>query len=219
MNETPSRPSIITSDPKVLHKIKFMQLRKQLIPLISVILLMIINIFLTIKVILYLSIACFGWYLLEKMFFRTKNKIRTPEQGTFVSPVDGKVLSIRRSPDFNLLTIKKAMFDVVELRLPYPDMQSVTDGNWSFETPGGLVNLKIVSDKAKYFENDNIHGSVIGVIPGNAVINIYIPAELKILVRASQNVFGGETELFSLTEKEDTEPKSYLVEEPIDEMD
>jgi hypothetical protein len=214
MSELEKKPRIILSDPNVLHKIKFMQFRRQIIPLIALVAFMVINIFWNSGIFLYLTIASFGWYLLEKMFFRTKNKIAEPEAGTFVSPVDGKVISVRTSPDAAMITISKSYFDVVELRLPYPDLQSEIAGNWVFETGKGQINVRIKSENVKYFDNRNIHGAVIGVIHGKARISIQIPPELKILVKEKQNIFGGETELFSFTEDAE-DIKSILVEEPI----
>ncbi len=215
MDETTLKPKIITSDPDVLHKIKFMQFRRQVIPLIVVVLFMVVNIFLALKIVLYMSIAAFGWYLLERVMFRTKNKIAAPEADSFVSPVDGKVLLVRKGLEATLITISKTFFDVVELRLPYPDLQTEIVNNWNFETLKGRVIVKVKSEKAKYFDNHNIPGSVIGVLPGNAIITVQVPAGIKILVSEKQNVFGGESVLFSLAIDAETVPvyKSILVEE------
>lgn len=224
MSETSVKPQTLLSDPDVLHKIKYLQFRKQMYPLIAVVVFMIANIFWNSPIFLYLTIASFGWYLLERLFLRTKNKIAVPETGAFVSPIEGKVISIRKGDEFTSLTLSKSMLDVVELRLPYPDMQSEIMGNWDFETPMGLVNIRIKSENVKYFDNKNKPGSVIGVIPGNAKINIHLPAGIEVLVTDKQNVFCGETVLFSFAEETSakdepvSKPKSILVEEPIDDL-
>jgi len=220
MTDYTEKPKVLTSDPDVLHKIKFIQFRRQLYPLIAVIVFMAINIFLPNVIFQYLTIAAFGWYLVERIVFRTKNKILVPEAGAFVSPVNGKVQAVRKSPDATLITLRKSFLDVVELRLPYPDLHSETADNWSVETSAGLVSMRIKSEKTKYFDNKNIHGSVIGVIPGNALIMIHLPASVNVLVNDKQNVFGGETVLFSFAKatEAEPEPKSILVEEPIDEL-
>jgi hypothetical protein len=217
MSEITSKPPTLTSEPKIMHKIKYMQFRKQLYPLIAVMVFMIVNIFWLQPIFQYLTIVAFGWYLLERIFFRTKNKILVPEAGAFVSPVEGKVQSVRKSPDATLITLRKSIFDVVELRLPYPDMQTEIADNWNFETPAGQVNIRIKARKIKYFDSNNKPGSVIGVIPGKAVIVIHVPASINVLVNEKQNVFGGETELFSFAKENEAElePKSILVEEPI----
>jgi hypothetical protein len=222
MTEDTSKPKVLTSDPNVLHKIKFIQFRTQLIPLIAVIFFMVINIVipqLPNKIVLYLTIACFGWYLVERILFRTKNKILVPEEGVFVSPIDGKVLSIHTVLDTTTLTLKKSFLDVVELRLPFPEMHTEIIDSWNFDTALGLISLKIKAKKVHYFENNNIHGSVIGVLPGNAIITIKLPANIKVLVKENQNLFGGESELFSLSEDAEVIPvrKSILVEETLDE--
>jgi hypothetical protein len=220
MSEMMSKPKVLTSDPGVMHKIKFLQFRRQIFPLAAVVLLMIINVFFPEKIILYLTLASFGWYLVERILFRTKNKIAAPEAGAFVSPVDGKVQSVRKGPDSTLITLNKSFLDVVELRLPYPDLQTEIVDNWNFETPMGQVNLRLKAKKVIYFDNKNIPGSVIGVMPGNGIITIHLPSTIKVLVNEKQNVHGGESELFSfeVAAAEEPKPRSILVEVPINDL-
>jgi hypothetical protein len=220
MADESSRPQTLTSDPKALHKIKYIQFRRQMIPLAVVILLMIVNVIFPIRWLLYPTLAAFAWYLLERVLYRTKNKIAVPEESAFVSPVDGKVQSVRRGEDATLLTIRKTWIDVVELRLPYPGLQMEKTSLWKFDTPQGQVEVRIQNEKISYFDDLTVHGSVIGMIPSNAIFTIHIPAGIKVLVQDKQNLFGGETELFSLAENADVDEtsKSILVEEPLDDL-
>ena len=220
MSEMMSKPKVLTSDPNVMHKIKFLQFRRQILPLAAVVIFMAINVIWPEKIVLYLTIASFGWYLVERILFRTKNKIAAPVAGAFVSPVDGKVQSVRKGADSTLITLNKSFLDVVELRLPYPDLQTEIVNNWNFETPLGQVNVRVKANKIEYFDNKNIHGSVIGVMPGNGIITIHIPSSINVLVSEKQSVFGGESELFlfEVPAAEEPKPRSILVEVPINDL-
>ncbi|HOD18547.1 MAG TPA: hypothetical protein PKJ14_07950 [Candidatus Cloacimonadota bacterium] len=220
MNEDTPRPKTLTSDPNILRKIKHKQFMRQLIPLIIVAAALVLNVIYPIYWLLYPALAAFAWYLLERMLYRTKNKIPVPQETAFVSPVDGKVQSVHKGQDATLLTIKKSWFDVVEVRLPYPGLQMEQANGWKFETPKGSIDVHIKTSKQEFFNDFSTHGQVIGLMPSNAVFTFYIPVGIKVLVQPKQVVFGGETELFSLAEDAETEeePPSILVE-PIAEED
>jgi len=220
MTESKAKPQVLTSDPKALHKIKFMQFRRQMIPLFTIIILLIANIIYPHKLMFYPTLAAFAWYLLERMTFRTKNKIAVPDAGAFVAPFNGKVQSVRRGDDFTIVRLRKSWLDIVELRLPYPDLKMESNRNWIFETPLGQVNLQIESNKLTFFENKNITGDVIGVIPSSAIITMHVPRGIEVLVNTKQNIFGGETELFSFAENntDEEQKQNILVEEPIEDM-
>jgi hypothetical protein len=198
MSDQKSPVKVITSTTEALKTIKKMQFRRQIIPFIAVLSFLILNIFFTMEIFKYLTIASFGWFLFAKFFFRTKHKIAMPEAGAFVSPVDGKVISLRKGEDVTLLTIKKSWLDVVELRLCYPDLIHETPGLWSFQTSVGLIDVRIKAEKINWIEVKNESGQVAGIIPGNAVIVIHIPSGIEVLVSENQNIQGGETELFRI---------------------
>jgi len=220
MTELSNRPKILASDYKVIHKIKYMQFRRQAIPLLAVAACMTASFFLPPGYMLYPTLAAFFWFLMEKITFRTKHKIAVPEDINFVSPVDGKVKSIRKAEDVTIITINKSLLDVVELRQPYPGMNLENDENWSLDMPQGQVMVRLKSSRMRYFENKNVHGDVIGVVPGGAVITVLAPPAYNVLVVVGQNVFGGETELFTVSEQQEKAPerKSILVEEPFQAM-
>jgi hypothetical protein len=217
MSELQDKPKILTSDPKVLHKIKYLQFRRQLIPILIVIFLLVLNIFWPQRLLFYPTLAAFGWYLWERVLWRTKNKIAAPEEGAFVSPVNAKIRSVKKSSDNTIITLSKSIIDVVELRLPYPGLRMESNRNWFFDTPQGQVNLRIQSERIVFFENRNIAGEVIGVLPGSSMLTLYLSPQIKVFVKEGQVVFGGETEIFNLNEA-DEEPRSILVEEPIEEI-
>lgn len=220
MTEQNAKPKVLMTELKALQKIKAMQFRRQMLPMAIVVLLLIINIVSPHRMILYPALAAFAWYLLERIRFRTKNKIAAPDAGTFVSPVNGKIQSVRKNPDSTQITMRKSWLDVVELRLPYPDLKMESNRNWIFDTAAGKVAVSIESGSLTFFENTNTTGSVIGVIPSSAIVTINVPVNLKVLVQEKQNVFGGETVLFELGENfsEQPEPRSILAEEPIQDL-
>jgi hypothetical protein len=216
MIESTDKPVILTSDPHVLQKIKYLQFRRQLIPIIVVVLLLVLNIFWPHPYLFYPSLLAFAWYIWERILWRTKNKIAAPEPGTFVSPVNGRISSVKRGEDSTEIILKKSVIDIVELRLPYPGLRMESIRNLLFDTAAGLVSLQIQSHRIAFFENRDVAGEVIGVVPGNSTFEIKVPAGLKILVKPGQAVFGGETVLFSMTEVEDP-TRSILVEEPMND--
>jgi hypothetical protein len=221
MSEELKKVRTLLSDPKVLHKIKFIQFRRQLLPILAILVLMAVNFINPQNWMLYPILAAFGWYLLERILLRTKNKIAEPEATAFVCPVDGKVTAVRKGEDMTSLTIRKSWLDVAEVRLPYPGLQADKPDSWKFDTRKGQIVVKIKAGNFRSFENFPVHGGVIGVIIGSGQFSLYLPSGLKVLVQENQTVFGGETELFSLAENAETEeaPKSILVEEPLEEMD
>lgn len=223
MSDSQAKPKVLLSDTKVLHKIKLIQFKNQVIPLGVIVILLTIGVIkpfgITGSQLLYPTVAAFGWYLVARILFRTKNKILVPETSTFVSPVDGKVSALKTNEDATLLIIRKSFLDVVELRLPYPQLQIDNESTWNFATSKGIISVRISASKIKYFENTGTHGSVIGVIPSNAIFTFHIPAGINILVKPKQNVFGGETVLFDLDEMPQEEPKSVIIEEFSDTID
>jgi hypothetical protein len=218
MNEQQEKPKVILTDSKVLHKIKYLQFRRQIIPILMVVALMVLHVFWAQSYTFYITMAAFAWYLWERIKFRTKNKILVPDAGTFVSPVNGKIQVLKHADGITQISMRKSFLDVIELRLPYPDLKMENNRNWIFETPKGQVNLRIQSERITFFENTNEPGKVIGVLPGSSIITVNVPSSVKVLVKAGQPVFGGETVLFSLAEDAEEAPKTILVEEPIEEL-
>lgn len=214
MSEELKKTEVLTSDAKVLSKIKYLQFKKQMLPLGLVILLIIGNTFLQKTWMLYPVLVCFAWFLLTKIMYRTKNRIAAPEAGTFVSPVNGNVKSIKRDSDFILLSIRKSWLDVLELRLPYSDLQMEDIRNWNFETPAGQVNIRIQAKKILFFDNKNVLGAVFGAVPGSAVFIIKVPSTVFVNLKEGDPVFGGESELFRFDQIADAtgEHKSILAE-------
>lgn len=217
MSEQVKEHKILLTDPKTLHKIKSMQLRKQMLPIAIVVLLLIANIVYPQRFYFYPTLAAFGWFLLARMMFRTKYKISAPKPGTFVSPVNGKIQSLQIRDESTHITLRKSWLDVVELRLPCPDLQMDSNRNWSFETAAGKVEVTVESKNITFFENKNLSGDVIGVIPSSAIISIKVPTGIPVKVKENQPVFGGETVLFAVSEQA-AEPKSILVEEPTQDL-
>jgi len=221
MSEELKKVRTLLSDPKVLHKIKFVQFRRQLLPILVILVLMGFNFIRPQNWMLYPILAAFGWYLLERVLLRTKNKIAEPDVTAFVCPVDGKIEAVRKGEDLTSITIRKSWLDVAELRLPWLDVEMEKPESWVFNSKMGQFRLKIKAGNLKLFDNLPVHGGVIGVIVGSGTITIYLPAGVKALVHERETVFGGETLLCSLDETAgiDTKSDSILVEEPMDEMD
>lgn len=221
MSEELKKVRTLLSDPKVLHKIKFIQFRRQLLPILAILLLMAFNFISPQNWMLYPILAAFGWYLLERILLRTKNKIVEPEVTVFVCPVDGKIEAVRRGEDMTSITIRKSWLDVAELRLPWLDVEMEKPDSWVFNSKKGQFRLKIKAGNLKLFDNLPVHGGVIGVIVGSGTITIYLPAGVKAQVHERETVFGGETVLCSLDDaaEMDTKPDSILVEKPMDELD
>jgi len=210
---------ILSTDPNIYHKIKIAQIKRQTIPIIVMIIGILINVFWSFVGFQILTIACFGWYLWERIIFRTKRKIARPEPDTCVAPFDGKVISVLTGEDTTIVTLKKSILDVVELRLPLPNPVQESPQVWHFDTKSGPVDLRISAPSLKVYEHRNIHADVIGIIPGNATAMLHLPATVHFKLEPKNLIFGGETVLFDLNEAPVTvqERISILVEEPLGE--
>ncbi len=225
MSDEQRKPEILVTDAKILHKIKFMQIKRQLVPMLIIFLLILVSVFwkqgFNKTIMLALSLAAFAWYLFERALFRTREKIAAPQANAFVSPLSGRVKSIRQSSDATLVTLTKSLIDVVEVRLPYPDLQKENESHWLFQTRKGNINVRIQAGKITYLGDTLIHGSVIGTIRSGATLTIQVPSTIEVLVKEHQNVFGGETSLFIVepVPKAEEEPGSILAEEPPEESD
>ncbi len=197
-----------------LRKIKKSQYARQAIPLILLAVSIIVNMIYPVTVLRYLAIVAFAWYVILMMMFRTKHKIAKPAAGEFVSPLEGKVTSVRKSDKETFITIRKTFIDIVELRLPTNDPEIDSSGTWIFKTEKGTIQLRLKAAKLKLFDNPAETGEVIGIVPGSAVCTIYLPAAFEVLVVDRQNVFAGETALFKTAEVEAEAEAEAAAERP-----
>ncbi len=175
-------PEIIYSDPKLLMRIKKMQYRSQIPSLALLILSFLISfVFASFNMrypSLFLSIVSLIWFMYLRVCYRIKEKIPAPNPENLVSPVTGKVSSLKRSSDLYQLKIAKSFLDVVEIRCPHAS--AVWDGEalrveyqevplvFRFEA----ANLQI------FPESEMKPGNLIGMIVGKAMCSISLPQSL-----------------------------------------
>ncbi|MDD2332323.1 MAG: hypothetical protein PHI68_06710, partial [Candidatus Cloacimonetes bacterium] len=67
---------------------------------------------------LILIVMSISWFLYVSNTFRCKKGIVIPENNGLLSPIEGRIKTIRKTDVYILLTISKAAFDLVELRAP-----------------------------------------------------------------------------------------------------
>lgn len=190
-------PEIIYSDPKVLSRIKKMQYRSQVPPLALLILSFLISfVFASFNMrypSLILSLISLVWFMYLRACYRIREKIPTPETDALLSPLTGKVGSLKRSSDLYQLKISKSFIDVVEIRCPHESAA------WEGEA------LKVVYQEIPLvfrFEAENLHifpksemkpGNTIGVIIGNAKCSISLPQSLVTRLKPGEICEGGVT--------------------------
>lgn len=190
-------PSNISIDPKLLTRIKRMQYRSQIPPLALLVLSFLISfVFASYNMrypSLILSLISLIWFMYLRACYRIREKIAAPKTEQLLSPITGKVSSLKRSSDLYQLKIAKSFVDVVEIRCPHGS------AFWEGE------NLRVVYQEVPLvfrFEAVNLHifkeidmkpGNPIGMIVGNAMCSISLPQSLVTMLKPGEICEGGVT--------------------------
>ena len=115
----------LLSDPDALRRIKFAQFRAQLPALILVaVAIALKNIFpqagnWLFNLSLALAILAIAVYFFIGLCYRYRQRIPLPPPDALLSPIEGQIDRVRSSGDTTLLTVRKKLFDGVELRSPH----------------------------------------------------------------------------------------------------
>lgn len=207
-------------DPvKHLQKLKKQQYRRELFPILTVALGILLQFWLrNLSFMLYpllaITLAGVAWYLWVMANHRTQNKISRPEPDEIVSPIEGKVNFIRGNQDTVLVNIKKSWLDVVEIRCPHEECIWEED-QIKLQTQRGKISFRFNSEELTWLEKGNWEsGSMIGMMTGPGSCTITFPTDSDLEIREGQLVFSGMTNLMNLKAKPKSH-KSILVEEQV----
>ena len=137
----------------------------------------------------YISLLAIVKYAKLLLIFRFNRSYSEPEVGEIVSPINGKITDIEKIENGSIITIKKPAH--------YP-CEIITSSNSdiinSLETDNDRVSWKITNyfQKIYYDENVNKPCSIVGISPGKATCEIFIPHRYKLNVGIGDKVEAGE---------------------------
>ena len=198
----------LISDPDELRRIKFAQFRVQVPALIVLALAIILNRIFPragnwiYGISLALAIGALVAYFFIGLCFRFRQRIPLPSEDALLSPIEGRISRIIHDGDHTLLTIRKGIFDSVELRSPHSDC-SLEDGMLWLETPAGKIQFRFNFQRIQWFvEPDMKAGNLIGMVVGNGSCTVVLPGKPDLTlqqqdaVKAAENL--AEPEVLSL---------------------
>jgi len=190
-------PEILKSDISILLKIKKQQYRNQLPPLALLVLAFLISFFFSAYNLRYLSwglsLIAFVWYLYVGFCHRYKEKIPAPEEGALLSPLTGKVRSLKRSSDIYQLRISKSFLDSVEIRCPHTSAEWDKDALRVVFRDAPLVFRFETEHLVKFAETEMQPGNIIGMIVGSAVCSLNLQQNLMTALKPGDICEGGFT--------------------------
>lgn len=175
-------PESILSDPKLLSQIKKMQHRQQLPPLallaIGFLIGFVIPDFNLREVSLVLCLIAIAWYLYVGACFRYRNKIPLPPSEVLLSPLSGRIQSIKSALDNYQVKISKHALDTVEVRCPHSSCQWDED-RLKLEYRGHSLSFRFEAKQLVKLENSEMQpGAVIALLIGAASCQIILPRDL-----------------------------------------
>ena len=138
------------------------------------------------------SIIALLFYFFILYTFRFKKVFSEPDEQIAFAPVNGLIANIVEKETGTILTIDKQFFAPCEL---------VTSTNNdiinSLDTDSSQVSWKVEGPNKYIFIDETIEhqAAMIGILPGNAVCEIFIPNEYEIKIDKGTKVEAGFTEL------------------------
>ncbi len=162
----------------VYIKIKKLEFKFLLLPLVLIIANFIIVYFYHYTKLKYLSLLLLIIYFFIKFLFRI-DRIDVPNSGnTLKTPVSGTIVNIEN--DF--LIIKKRLWDKSDIRYSLAE----------FTFTKGLVFI---------FSKVKVQSVLIGVVPGIAICKVVLPENYKFTATLGQKVISGVTDIGNFDEK------------------
>ncbi len=186
MTDTTSK--YLLSDADSLRRIKFAQFRAQVPALVAVaVAIALKTIFPSAGQWLYnlalaLAILAIAVYFFIGLCFRYRQRIPLPSQSALLSPLEGRIDSIRSSEGALLVNVRKKLLDSVELRSPHSDCR-LEDGSLFLDTPQGRISFRFSFKHINWFVDPDLSaGSIIGYVTGNGscLVRFPVPPELAV---------------------------------------
>lgn len=138
--------SYLLTDYKILRQIQRRKYRRLTSPILAICLSLIITFLLRNLDYMYfplltITVASFVWYGYIMVSFRTKGRIVQPERGMMVSPIEGRIKSLRSGGEVHSIRISKAFIDVIEIRCPFPGEYTREGNNLTIMTDSESIHL------------------------------------------------------------------------------
>lgn len=194
-------PKTIITELKLLNELKKQQIRRQVPSLALLALSFMISILLPLFFYHYpsliLAILSFVWFRVVAANFRCKQKLIIPDGNLLLSPVTGRVRSIKTAPDYTLVRIGKSPIDYIEIRSPH-DSAQWDNGTIKLQYMGHNLIFRFDSSHLQQIDSTDMQaGNIIGYIIGSAVCSISIPRELALEIKPKTICDAGLTALVS----------------------
>lgn len=183
-----------------VHKIKY---KYAIYPLTLVLLTLVVFFLFNIEEIRYVTLICFIIYLAVIYLFRINERVVIDDQNgkSLYSPVNGKIVRIKKEENKTIVIIKKNIFNRSDIRtagcndiLSY-DVQGFflkndeLDYNYDLKS-SYIFLLKHVVAKKEPFSNT---GRIIGISPFSLICTLEMPQSIVLKVKIKQKVVSGQT--------------------------
>lgn len=186
----------LLSEGDSLRKIKYTQIRKQIPALILIAIALALNAIFPGNNLyawaLALALAGIAWYLFIGLCHRYKQRIPLPPERGLLSPIQGRISSIRRSEDITTLNIRKILLDSVEIRCPH-DTCRLEDENLYQESDSGRISYRFSFRNIRWFKDAEFSaGNIIGMVTGSGSCTVSLPGNPGLTVREKDSVDAGD---------------------------
>ncbi len=189
----------LLSDPDALRRIKFAQFRAQLPALILVaVAIALKNIFpqagnWLFNLSLALAILAIAVYFFVGLCYRYRQRISLPPPDALLSPVEGQIDRVRSSGDTTLLTVRKKLFDGVELRSPH-SASRLEDGVLFLESEAGRISFRFNFRHIQWFvDPDMTAGNLIGYVAGTGSCTVVFPGKPRLDVKEKDPLYAASS--------------------------
>jgi hypothetical protein len=193
----------ILSEGDVLRKLKKIQYRSQIPPLLFIAVsfwlsitfghiapLRIISLILT-----ALGLIAFFFIALK---FRFRNRILAPDAHSIYLPISGKVHEIISEADRQIITISKGRFDPVEIRCPAD--ACIREAGELF-LPDEKIRISFIAERIIRIDDARMKaGEVLALMIGKGMCQITIPPDIPLLLKAGDECHAGESRICILKE-------------------
>ena len=187
-------PKQITTEIEYLTQIKKRQIRQQIPPLALLVLSFLVGFVVPSfghYPALIIAIIAVIWYMYVGTCHRFKEKIKVPDGDLLLSPVTGRVRSLKTSSDISLLRIDKSFIDLVEIRCPHASCEWEED-KLRVNYHGQSLIFRFEGEHLIRFVDAVMEaGNTIGYIVGNATCSISIPKPLQTKLKPKEICMAG----------------------------
>lgn len=188
----------VLSEGDVLRKIKKLQYRAQILPLVMIA----VSFWLTITLghfallrifSMALTLLGLGAFFLTATRFRFRNRIVAPDQNSIYVPITGKVAEIRQEDLIQVIVIQKRSTDPVEIRCPSDDCIREA-GNLVIKQEG--LEMSFSAPHLLRIEQARMKaGEVVSLMIGKGSCRIQLPLGMPTLLKAGDVYQAGESRI------------------------